>query len=213
MLLIIQSFVGILVIMVKKEIVKIFNVFIVLVVLTTMWSCKSSNVDDANKPSDAINTLQKLLEREEYYIDIDVVYPFNTAATQRVANALFLSQTGNNASRIDVTEDGHFIEINTDSVSGNLSFFGERRLSAGNYGGRNSGIVFNGIPEKYVKTINESKKRLDIEFEIKQINEPSETYNVKLELFPNNKVAVNITSTYKTFIKYSGRLRAKDESE
>ncbi|WP_407557488.1 DUF4251 domain-containing protein [Winogradskyella sp. 4-2091] len=213
MLLIIQSFVAILVIMVKKAIVKKSNLIIFFVVLTTMWSCKSSNVDDAEKPSDAINTLQMLLEREEYYIDIDVVYPFNTAATQRVANALFLSQTGNNASRIDVTGDGHFIEINTDSVSGNLSFFGERRLSAGNYGGRNSGIVFNGIPEKYVKTINESKKRLDIEFEIKQIDEPSETYNVKLELFPNSKVAVNITSTYKTFIKYSGRLREKNESE
>lgn len=193
--------------MYKKFIFKSFSLFFVLAILTVLWSCKSSDVTSSQKHTADINTLKMLMDKDAYYIDIEVVYPLNTAATQQVANALLLSRTGNNASRIDVSGDGHFVQIKSDSVKGNLSFFGERRLSGGHYGSTNGGIVFNSFPKDYQKTINEKKRKLEIKFTTHQEDEISERYEVKIEIFPNNNVNVNIASTFKTFINYTGTLR------
>lgn len=193
--------------MYKNFILKPFRIFSLIAILAVFWSCKSNDVIASDKHAAEINKLQLLMDKDAYYIDIEVVYPLNTVATQQVANALLLSRTGNNASRIDVTGDGHFVQIKTDSVKGNLSFFGERRLSGGHYGSTNGGIVFNGLPKDYQKAINEKKRKLEIKFTTNQEDEISENYEVKIEIFPNNKVNVNIASTFKSFINYSGTLR------
>ncbi|MUU77121.1 DUF4251 domain-containing protein [Winogradskyella endarachnes] len=193
--------------MYKNSLFKPLHLILVLVFTIVLWSCKSNSVSSSKTRLDDINKLQMLMDRDAYYIDIEVVYPLNTLATQQVANALLLSRTGNNASRIDVSGDGHFVQIKSDSVKGNLSFFGERRLSGGHYGGTNGGIVFNGLPKDYLKGINEKKRKLEIKFTTNQEDEISENYEVKIEIFPNNKVNVNIASTFKSFINYSGTLR------
>jgi len=174
--------------------------------LTLLCQCKSSNLTKAQKQIADMSMLNSLMEQNAYYIDIEAVYPFATAATQRVLNSLFLSRTGNNASRIDVGGEGYFVNVRNDSVKGNLSFFGERRLSGGPYGGQNGGIEFNAIPKDYEKTINEKKKFLEVKFTVSEKEEATETYDVRLQIFPNHTVNVSITSTYKTFMNYKGNL-------
>ncbi|WP_262887133.1 DUF4251 domain-containing protein [Winogradskyella litoriviva] len=193
--------------MLKRLIYKRFNLIFLLTILTVLYSCKANEVATNNKHTSDLNKLQMLIDKDAYYIDIEAVYPMNTAATQQVANALFLSRTGNSASRIDVAGDGHFIHIKSDSVKGNLSFFGERRLSGGHYGSTNGGIVFDGLSKNYEKTINKKKRKLEIKFTTNQKDEISETYEIKIEIFPNNNVNVNIASTFKSFINYTGTLR------
>jgi hypothetical protein len=58
-------------------------------VLCFLCSCKSNKIDKTETDAEDLVTLQKLFEQTDYYIEIDVAYPFNTAATQRVSNVLF----------------------------------------------------------------------------------------------------------------------------
>ncbi|WP_179019532.1 DUF4251 domain-containing protein [Winogradskyella forsetii] len=193
----------------KSAIYKRLGLLLCIGILGILWNCKSTDItDDENYTAD-INKLEILLEKDTYYINIDTALPFVTAATQQVANALFLSRTGNTASRIDVMGDGHFISIQNDSVKGDLPFFGERRLSAGPYGGRNGGIAFEGLPGNYEKNLNKKKRKLEIKFTISQNGEPSEHYEVNLDIFPNKNATININSNFKTNMGYSGTLSAE----
>jgi len=199
--------------MIRKLIFKRLRILYCIGMLCILCNCKSSKVTEEQKYTADINYLEMLMEKETYYLDIEVAFPFNTAATQQVANALFLSRTGNSANRVDISGDGHFIEIQTDSVKGDLPFFGERRLNAGNYGGTNSGIAFNGIKKNYQKTINKEKRKIEIKFKTNQNGEPSESYDVSLEIFPNKSAVVNITPNFKTFMRYTGTLKPEKDSQ
>ncbi|RED45294.1 uncharacterized protein DUF4251 [Winogradskyella eximia] len=196
--------------MTKKVIYKRLRLLCCLSVLITLWNCKSKDITASEKYADNLTTLKILQEKEIYNIEIDVAYPFVKAATQQVANTLFLSRTGNTANRIDVRGDGYFINIVKDSVKGDLSFMGERRLSGGTYG-MNRGIAFEGVPKNLEKSIDKKNNKLEIKFSINQNGEPSEKYDVRLLIFPNNKAEVEITSTFKTFMRYSGTLQLVDE--
>ena len=185
--------------------------FIQLVLIASLgllFNCKSNTIAQDKTYSDELAQLQMLLDEETYYIDIEVAFPFTTAATQQVFNELFLSRTGNTASRIDVTGDGHFIEIKNDSVKGDLSFFGERRMNSGPYGSTNTGIGFEGVPENYEKFINKDKRKLEIKFKTNQKDQTSESYDVSLDIYPSRRVEVRIASTFKTFMRYTGTLKS-----
>ncbi|WP_178988478.1 DUF4251 domain-containing protein [Winogradskyella schleiferi] len=199
--------------MFKRAIYKRLGLLFCISIIGIFWNCKSSDITDDENYTTDINKLEMLLEKEAYSIDIEAALPFVTASTQQVANALFLSRTGNTASRVYVGGDGHFIEIKNDSVKGDLPFFGERRLSGGPYGGRNGGIAFEGLPENFEKSLNKNKRKLEIKFSISQTGESSERYDVNLEIFPSKNAVVNINSTYKTSMGYTGNLRLENESQ
>ena len=205
MLLLIHFFNSILPIMVKNSIYKRLGLLCCFGILLILCNCKSNSIVEDKDSTAGITSLETLIEKEVYYIDIEAMYPFNTAATTQVINALMLTNTGNSASRIDVGGEGYFIKIENDSVKAILPFFGERRLNAGNYSGRDGSIKIEGIAKEYEKIIK--KKRLEINFITNQIDEPSEAYDVNLEIFPNKRVSVKIIPNYKTFISYSGILK------
>jgi archaellum component FlaF (FlaF/FlaG flagellin family) len=178
--------------------------------LFMLWSCKTNKVQ-RNKADD-LNILEQLSEQKNYHIGIETVYPFNTAATTQVLNSL-LSNTGNNASRINVSGDGNYIEIKGDSIKAYLPFFGERRLNSGSYGSADSGIQINDKLNDYSKEVDSRKRKLVLKFRAQQANQGTDKYDVTIEIFPNNKSIVNITPVYRTFIRYSGRLKPlKDKS-
>ncbi|EDP70870.1 hypothetical protein FBALC1_08923 [Flavobacteriales bacterium ALC-1] len=191
--------------MVHKLIYTRLRLLFCFVIATLLWNCKSSDINNTN--STEIASLEALMNNSAYYIDIEVAFPFTTGATTQVLNALLLRNTGNNAGRIDVRGDDNFITITTDSVSGNLSFFGERRLSGGRYSGSDGSIHFEGFPEDFKKTVNKSKRKLEIDFKTQQKEQSSEGLDVNIEVFPNKKVVVKVTSTFRTFMHYSGVLK------
>jgi len=176
-----------------------------LILSSFLWSCKTNTVtkNEANARDMAI--IDSLYAQSDYNIAIEAVYPFNTAATTQVANAL-LWGTGDNANRIDVRGDGNYIKIENDSVDAYLPFFGERRLNAGSLGGINTSIQFNEPLEDLAKEINTQKRKLKLEFTANQKGNDNDRYEITIEIYSNTHVTVNITPVYRTFIRYDGRL-------
>ena len=64
------------------------------------------------------------------------------------------------------------------------------------------------MPTDFEKIINTNKRKLEINFKTNQNGESSESYDVNLVLFPNNRVEVKIASTFKNFISYTGTLKS-----
>lgn len=189
---------------------KLIKLVFLLVVSVLFWSCKTNQIAKNEAKAKNLATLDTLYNRDNYRIAIETAYPFNSTATTQVFNEL-LRNTGNSASRIDVQGDGNYIEIKNDTVRGYLSFFGERRLNSGNYGGTDSAIQFEEPLKDLTKKINTDKINLDLEFTANQKGTDNENYKVNLMIFPNKHVNINITPVYKTFISYDGTLEHDEE--
>lgn len=188
-------------------------IFVFLTIIVGVFtSCKTSKIDQSEARSKDMAILDSLYAQDAYKIAIEVVYPFNTAATTEVANIL-LRNTGDNASRIDVRGEGNFIEIQNDSVKGYLPFFGERRLSAGAYGGTDLAVQIEEPVKNLSKQINSKKRKLKLEFTANQKGVDNERYEITIEIYPNKHATVNISPVYRTFIRYDGRLEEFDEIE
>jgi hypothetical protein len=174
-------------------------------ILTLFTACKTSKVDNKISVED-LATLESLEEKNDYYIEINVAYPFMTLATSQTANFLLRNTGGNTANRIEVRGDGNFIEIKNDSVKGYLPFFGERRLNAGAYGGTDTSIQFEEPLNDLSKAINTNKGKLELEFTARQQGDANERYQITLDIFPNKKVTVDIRPIAKTLMRYDGQL-------
>lgn len=84
--------------------------------------------------------------------------------------------------------------------------FSEKRLNAGDYGGRDLSIQFDEPVEDLFKQIDFKKDKLTLEFSAKQVGSDNDKHKVTIEIFPNKNVSVNIMPEYRTFIKYDEHL-------
>jgi len=165
-------------------------------------SCKSVDTVNNAKEEAQFEQLVQWVKQQSYQININAIYPFNSNATTQVINALLLP-TGNSAARIDVTGEGNYIKVFNNKVKANLAYFGERRIG-GNYGGTNSGIVFDEkTPEDYQIEINDKKKYVTVKF---SANNVTENYSVTLRLFLNNNAYISINSSHLNQISYDGSI-------
>jgi hypothetical protein len=180
-------------------------------VLSLFLSCKTNKITNEERVQN-LAILDSLYGQDEFNIDIEVVYPFNTAATTQVASVL-LRGTGDNANRIDVRGDGNYLKIQNDSIKAYLPFFGESRLSAGDYGGRNISIQIEQPLTDISKQINTEKGKLELEFRADQKGNDNDKYDIRIEIYPNQYVKVNITPVYRTFMQYDGVLESFDDEE
>jgi len=180
-----------------KNVLKIGFVFY----LCFFSSCKSINTINNSKKEAQFQQLVKLIKSRSYQININAVYPFNTNASTQVINAL-LFPIGDSAARIDVTGDGNFLKVSNNNVEADLPYFGERRIG-GNYGGTNSGIMFNKAPEDYHIKVNEKKKNVIVKF---SANNLTENYTVILKVTLNNKAYISINSFHLNQISYDGSI-------
>jgi len=171
-------------------------------------SCKTNSLAKSELEAKNKIVLDSLNALNNYKVDIEVIYPFNTVGTAEVANALLIN-TGNTANRIDVRGDGNFIEIKNDSVRAYLPFFGESRISGGGVGGRSIAIQIDEPIKDFKKTI--TKGKLELVFNATQEKGDKDKYKIKIELFANNRATVDVTPVYRTFIRYDGVLVEDNE--
>ncbi len=184
---------------------KIRNFLYLIGLFSLLWSCKTNQIAKAEAKANDLEILDSLYAKKDYYVKINVAYPFTSTATTQVANAL-LRNTGDNINRIDVRGDGNFIKIQNDTVSGYLPFFGESRTSSGAYGGTDLAIQFDELLKDLTKKINTDKGKLELEFSAKQKRNNNEKYEVSIDIYPNEKVSVNIRPVHKTVMRYDGQL-------
>jgi len=188
----------------------LFKLSIVVLVLSFFTSCKTNSIAKSELKAKNKVVLDSLYALDDYRVDVEVIYPFNSASTTQVSNRL-LQNTGNNASRIDVRGDGNFIELKNDTITAYLPFFGESRISGGGVGGQSIAIEIEEPLKDLKKTINPKKETLELEFKATQKEGDKDKYQIKIEIFANYKASVNVSPVYRTFIRYDGKLAEKDE--
>ena len=178
---------------------KINALIVILILASSITGCRSSAV---KHDSAKIDHLHKLISDKSYEINADWAFPLMTQGLTSLANAgLFMP--GSNAARIDLIGNSNFLKVIGDSVSVSLPYFGERRMGGG-YGTNDNGINFNGIPDTYSIKWDEKKNRYQIKMEVKQ---KTETLQFIISVFPSLKADVNVNSTHRTSIGYSGDIK------
>lgn len=170
---------------------------IVMTLLLTSCAVKqTSNAADFKLLADKLDTAP-------IKIEVESAYPFNTNASQQVINALLIRR-GDNASRIDLSGDGHTVVVGPDLVKADLPFFGERRQGTGGYGNtQQSGVTFDAAPEDYEVTADLEKLKYQVEFDT---NQGAESYNVNVTVFANNTAVIYVNSSARTRMEYRGRI-------
>ena len=144
-----------------------------------------------------------MVTEANYEINSTWDFPLMTQGLTSIANAgLFMP--GSNANRIDLMGNFNFLKVIGDSVAVSLPYFGERRMGGG-YGNNDNGINFNGIPDTYSIQWDEKKNRYHIKMEVKQ---KTETLQFNISVFPSLKADINVNSTHRTSIGYSGDIKA-----
>lgn len=147
--------------------------------------------------------LEKIVNEKSFSIASNMVYPRVTSAMMSLQNA-GLFPVNSTASMIDISSNDNYLIFKNDSVKAYLPYFGERQMGAA-YGSNNSQIEFDGVPRDY--TLTKTKKgNYRMKFKIKDKNTNTESYNVNVLIYPNLSTRINILSTHRFSIEYSGLL-------
>lgn len=181
-----------------KHLIYIFGIVMLV-------SC-SSNKTYTEQETKAYQRLKELVASKKLEIQSNFARPMATSAFTQVANSGVLG-VGNTASNIDISNNSNELKIQGDSISGYFPFFGEQQFGGGYPGSNHQGIEFNNIPENYTVTENDAKQSVQIQFAISDEYRNNEHYRVFITLFPNNRSTIQINSSNRTPIEFSGRLQ------
>ena len=173
----------------------------VLVSTTLISSCGSS--DRVTRNNHSMQQLEALMATENFEIRSNWAMPMATTSLNSLASAGLLPP-GSSAGLINLIGNSNYVRIMGDSLSLFLPYFGERQMGGG-YNSDGPGIEFNGIPEKMEVSKNEDKQRYDIRLEM---TDTSENFQLNLSLFPNHNSTINVTSSHRFPIQYSGSVQA-----
>ena len=160
----------------------------------------------------AFQTLQEMVATKSFEIHSNFARPMATAAFTQLANTNILGM-GNTASNINITGNSNNLTVKGDSISGYFPYFGEIQFGGGYQGSNHHGIEFKDIPEDYKINVNDDKHKVTISFSIDDQYRSNERYNVYITVFPNNRSAIQINSTNRTSIEYSGTARLLKEDK
>lgn len=177
--------------------------------LVLFWSCSSSrDVGGSTSKESQLNELKELLATKSFKFVAETAHPMQTYAVTQVTNAL-LRNTGNTAGTIFLTGSGDYIKIAGDSVTAELSYFGELRLVS-SIDHRDSGINFNAEHQNFMITETKKRKALNLEFDI---GTKTDMYNIVMLIYPSKRANIVVNSSNRTSIRYSGEIVVLDEKE
>jgi hypothetical protein len=160
----------------------------------------------------AFQNLKDMVTAQNFEIESDFARPMATTAFMQVANTNILGP-GNSASQIDINNNSNKLTVKGDTISGYFPYFGEQRFGGGYPGTNHQGIEFKDVPENYKMTFNDDKHIVNINFSIEDQYRTNENYNVFITLFPNKRSTIQINSTNRTSIEFSGEFKALDSQK
>lgn len=179
------------------------NTLIIIITLIIFSSCSSSK-NVPLTPEQKIK-LDQLVEDKNFEINSNWAYPLPSTALNSVANSGLLAP-GNTANRINLIGNTNFLIIKGDSIKAQLPYYGERRIVT-NYNSNNVGIALNGLLKEWKAEFHEQKKLYSLRF---QANQGTENYDIRITIFPNKKTDINVNSTHRNNISYSGTVKSLD---
>lgn len=178
-------------------------------IFVLLFSCSSTESEAMKEAKiQQFNELKELVEDKSFKFIAETAHPMQTYAVTQVTNAL-LRNTGNSSGTIFLTGRGDYIKVMKDTVSAELSYFGEVRF-VGSIDPSDSGINFDEESLNFTTTENEKKKTLNLEFDV---NSKTDRYNVIMQIYPSKRTNVIINSSKRTSIRYGGKIVKLEEQE
>jgi hypothetical protein len=145
-----------------------------------------------------------MVSKKNFEIESNFARPMPSMAFMQVANTNILGP-GNTASQINLNNNPNNLTIKGDTISAYFPYFGEVQFGGAGYNNANSnGIEFKDVPRDYTMEVNEKKHNIVINFRIEDKNRNNEQYNVFITLFRNKRSSIQINSSSRTSIEYSG---------
>jgi len=177
-----------------------YYLFVFLIVLV---ACKSADVDPYSAEEAAL--VEKNLTDGNYTIELEWARPLNTAEMSKLYSSNILpaiSQSG----QINILDSANYIKKAGDSVSLYLPYYGTRQVSV-NPANTNSALRFEGVPASYQVSFNERKQYHSVNTRVKI---RTETLNLSIQVYKSKKVQVNVNSSHRTSISYTGNINWKE---
>lgn len=183
----------------------VFKLLVTCLVLLLLVACGTSNkIIESSEKSRAVD---EMVADQNMMFAAEWARPFATQALNNVMQN-GLTPPGNMTSQINIQGNGSFFKMEGDSVSADLSYYGERRMGGG-YGSDN-GIVFDGLAKNLKIEKDENKQRHDITFNIAG---KGETYRCRLQLYSGQTGTLLVNSSHRNTIRYDGKISAIDTAE
>ncbi|GGK29617.1 hypothetical protein GCM10007962_24810 [Yeosuana aromativorans] len=174
-------------------------VFGFLILAITSCSSSKSSVTEAQTKA-----LDSMMQKPEFSIKSSWAQPQVTSAMNQLAN-VGLIPSGSSAGNIDISGITNYLKMQQDSVRAKLPFFGERHFGGGY--NNNEGIEFEGLPNN-LKIKKEKNAEYTMQFNIRDTNSPSETYQVYITIWPNLNTDITVTSAQRNPMRYQGKVQA-----
>ncbi|ASV32081.1 DUF4251 domain-containing protein [Maribacter cobaltidurans] len=173
--------------------------------LLFLLGCKTSS--KVSYTSQQITEFKDFMNAKSFEFIATTANPLPGRGMMAVANSGLLPP-GSTMSNIQLQGTSNYLRVEGDTISAFLPYYGERQ-SGGGYTS-DAGIVFDGIPSNYKEEYDAQKNEMQITF---SISEKSETYQVSLNLFPNKKATVVVTSSQRFSIRYFGNIKEIEDAE
>lgn len=173
-------------------------------VVLILWACGSAN--RTTYTPEEIDTFKSFIDNKSYEFVAATASPIPSTGMTAIANSGMLPP-GSTAANIQLQGNYNYVKVAGDSISAYLPYYGERQ-SGGGYNS-DAGIIFNDVPSSYKENFDPDKNEMKIIF---TISEGVETYRVTMNIFPNNKTTVIVTSTQRFAIRYLGEIKPVEET-
>lgn len=179
---------------------KIYKPLVIIGLTILLLGCAASQ-----KTYETNTALDEMMSQKYFEIKVNFAQPTVTQAMSQVAQSGLLAP-GNTINQIDLNGSNYFLRIQGDSVSANLAYYGERQMGGGYT--NDTGIVFKGVPENIEIVKDEVKQNYTIKF---SINDKTENFMVNATAGTNLTSTINITSSHRNRIGYTGDVKALEE--
>lgn len=179
-----------------------------LIVLTLLLvyldlSCSSSS--NVSYSPEEIATFKDFINNKSYEFIASTANPMPSRGMSAIANTGLLPP-GSTISNIQLQGNSNYLKVEGDTVTAFLPYYGERQ-SGGGYNS-DAGIIFNDVPSSYNQEYLAEKNEMQIIF---TISEKAEGYRVTMNLFPNKKATVVVTSSQRFSIRYLGEIKPLED--
>nr|WP_299382332.1 DUF4251 domain-containing protein [Allomuricauda sp.] len=174
---------------------------VLTIILLGCGTAKTKQINEVEKQA-----LDTMVENGKVEINAEWARPILSNSLNSIANA-GLIPPGNTVSRINLIGNAAYLRIIGDSVSAYLPYYGERQMIT-SFGNRDNAIQFEGTPKDFEWKEDDKSKGYQLTF---NIDNDTETYTVSARIFPGMYGMININSTHRQAINYTGGVKQYTE--